>query len=368
MRPKSIYFYVITLVVGFLLAGCDEEGDEIPLDAVVEEQVQSGDGEVEDVTGQMYFPPSGTDDWETISALSLGWDTAHLNAAIRYAEEKNSHSLLILHKGRIVAEQYWKDKNAASQHDLESVSKSLMAFVIGVLQQDGRLKLEDKVSSYLGEGWSNAPASEADISLHHLLTMSSGLNEDLEWVGPPGETWRYCHAAYAKLYNVIDIAAGESFREVFESTLFDPIGMSAHTWSGKDLLTNARDIARFGLLIMNDGTWNGDKVIQDEGYFTNMLSTSQAINEAYGYLWWLNGKSTWYDDDNDVANRGAIVVTMPSDAVLAKGKRDQRIYVVPGLELVVVRQGDDTTLPEIGEGSFDIEFWRRLMNAIDTSS
>lgn len=368
MKTELKYIKILMVVASFFLAGCvDEEGGVLP-SVNEEEQVQSGGGGSEEIVSRMYFPPSGSGEWETVSPLSLEWDTTKLHEALEYAREKNSYALLILHRGKIVAEEYWKNTNVASRHDLESVSKSLMGFVIGVMQQDGLLKIDDKVSKYLGDGWSDAPAREADISLFHLLSMTSGLNEELKWVGPPGETWRYSHAAYSKLYDVVEVAAGSSFSDVFESAIFNPIGMSGYSWNGEELQTNARDIARFGLLILNDGTWEGEKVINDEGYFADMLSTSQSANEAYGYLWWLNGKNTWYDDDSEVTNEGPIANTMPSDAVLAKGKRDQRIYVVPSLELVVVRQGGDTALPEIGAGSFDVEFWRRLINAVGTSS
>ena len=344
MRTRLDYYLVALLMIGFFLSGCDEEG-EMPIASEVEEQIEGNGSPERGVTDQMYFPPSGIDEWETVAPSTLAWDSAGLAGALEFAREKNSYSLVILHKGRIVAEEYWKGTGSTSQHDLESVSKSLTAFVIGVLQQDGKIKIEDKVSSYLPEGWSNSAASESEITLRHLLTMTSGLNEELKWVGPPGETWRYSDAAYRKLYDVIEAATGNSFTEVFETVLFNPLGMTGHSWNGKDLLTSARDIARFGLLIMNDGVWKGHGVIQDEGYFSDMLSSSQTIHEAYGYLWWLNGKNTWFDDDKVETNQGPIAATMPSDAVLAKGKRDQRIYVVPSLDLVVVRQGGDTMLP-----------------------
>jgi CubicO group peptidase (beta-lactamase class C family) len=194
--------------------------------------------------------------------------------------------------------------------------------------------------------------------------MTSGLNEELKWVGNPGETWRYSDHAYKVLYDVISAATGQSYRKVFDEVLFSKIGMTKYAWSGHDLLSSAREISRFGLMVLNDGVWGGQKLIQDEGYYNDMLSTSQSIQQAYGYLWWLNGKDNWYDGVTKTTYTGSIAETMPADAVLAKGKHDQRIYVVPSLDLVVIRQGMITDLPEIGEGSFDVEFWKRLMNAI----
>jgi hypothetical protein len=116
---------------------------------------------------------------------------------------------------------------------------------------------------------------------------------------------------------------------------------------------------------MHDGVWAGEKLINDQGYFNDMLNTSNSIQPAYGYLWWLNGTDKFYDDDNRLYNEGSIAPTMPDDSKLAKGYHEQRIYIVPSLELVVVRQGGFTGLPESGEGSFDAELWKRIMNAVN---
>ena len=367
MRMTTKYFWIAALAIGIMASACHDEEEPEPIDVV--EDIEVGDDTQSpppDIT-TMYFPPAGSDEWETVNASVVGWDSANFASAIQFAHDHGSYSLMILHKGRIVTENYWKGRSVDSETDLESVSKSLMAFVVGVLQQDGTLKLDDKVSDYLGEGWSQSPSTEGDITIRHLLTMTSGLNEELKWISAPGETWRYCHAAFDKLHKVIEKATDISYGRNFEKLLFEPIGMHQHSWYGTDLHASARDIARYGLLILNKGSWNDQKLIQDDGYFSDMLSTSQPMQKAYGYLWWLNGKEDWYDDELKVTNEGPIASTLPSDAVLAKGKRDQRIYIVPGLDIVVIRQGGDTGLPEIGEGSFDVEFWKRMMSAINPS-
>ncbi|HLT74873.1 MAG TPA: serine hydrolase [Ohtaekwangia sp.] len=357
----SYKFLLIILLLGLFTAACDES--DSPIDEDSDEQVE--DNNNSDDAGSMYFPEAGSDDWKQVSAVDLAWDTTYLNEAIRYAKENRSYNLLILHKGRMVVEEYWSGTDAKSRHDLGSVAKSMTAFIIGILQEDGTLRIDDKVNNYLAEGWSRSPETEGEITIRHLLTMTSGLNDDLDYVGRPGETWRYSHGAYVKLYEVIEAATGKSYREVFDSILFTPTGMTGMSWSGTDLLSPGRAIARFGLMMLNDGTWDGKKLLQDEGYFSDMLSTSQTIQKSYGYLWWLNGKESWYDDDKRVTIDGPIASSMPDDAWLAKGKHDQRIYVVPSLDLVVIRQGGYIPLPESGEGSFDVEFWKRLMRAIN---
>jgi CubicO group peptidase (beta-lactamase class C family) len=244
----------------------------------------------------------------------------------------------------------------------------MMAFAIGMLQEDGTINLDNKVNDYLAPGWSLSPDTEADITIRHLVTMTSGLNDRLEYIGRPGEIWRYSHAAYKILYEVIKSATGGSARDLFNNFLFSRIGMKSYTWSGYDVASSPREIARFGLLMLNRGVWQGEKLLNDEGYFSDMLTTSQSLQESYGYLWWLNGSDSWYDDDKKVTVPGPLTPTMPSDAWMAKGFHEQRIYIVPSLEMVVIRQGEYTGLPEAGEGSFDAELWRRLMNAVKKNS
>jgi CubicO group peptidase (beta-lactamase class C family) len=358
MKTNYKLFCLITILLAFFAMGCDDESNEPepePREPAPERVVDP----------ETYFPPVGSDDWERTTPEAAGWDTTDLSEAIQFAYEKGSYNLMIIHKGKIVAEEYWRSMTDTSQHALASISKSFMSFVIGVMQENGKLSIDDKVSDYLGEGWSASPDTEADITIRHLLTMSSGLSKDLTYVGRPGETWRYSDAAYKILYGVIEKAAGTDYENVFHDVLFSKIGMKNYTWTGRDLKSSARDLAKFGLMIQNGGFWNGEQLMKDNNYFYDMLHTSQDIQKAYGFLWWLNGTDSWYDDDGKVTVDGSISPAMPSDSRIAKGQFDQRIYIVPSLDLVVIRQGGSTGLPEFGEGSFDVEFWKRLMKAIE---
>ncbi len=352
MKTNYGLLYFIFLVLGFAFSGCDDSEEP------------TGQDDNSDDVEQMYFPPVGSGDWKTVSADQLSWDSASFNDALQFAKEKRATNLMIVYKGRIVAEEYWRDTDATTLRDVNSVAKSMMGFVIGILQQNGTINLNDKVSDYLDSGWSQSPNTESDITIHHLLTMTSGLNEDLQSVGTPGQVWRYSHAAYKMLYEVIKSATDASARDYFNKVLFSEIG-AKYDWNGYDVQSNARDLVRFGHLIMNDGVWNGKKLLEDEGYFAEMLRPSQTLQPAYGYLWWLNGTDTWYDDDTRTTFDGSIVPSMPSDALLAKGFHDQRIYIVPSLDLIVVRQGEFTGMPESGEGSFDDELWKRIMAAVN---
>jgi CubicO group peptidase (beta-lactamase class C family) len=318
-----------------------------------------------DDPSQMYFPPAGDSDWKKVSAVDLGWDTTSLNDAIRYARDHESNNLLIIYNGRFIAEEYWKGTTATSQLDINSIAKSMLSFVIGVLQEEGKLSIDDKVSKYLGTGWSQSPDTEADITIRHLLTMTSGLTNELGYASAPGESWRYSHMAFRVLYDVVKEARGSSARDYITSSLYAPLGMKNYTWTGYDIATSARELARFGLMILNDGTWDGKRLMNDQAYFSDMLTTSQSLNEAYGYLWWLNGTDSWYDDDTQTTFQGSITPSMPADGIMAKGFHEQRIYIVPSLKMVVIRQGAYTGLPESGPDSFDEGLWSRLSKAIN---
>jgi hypothetical protein len=119
--------------------------------------------------------------------------------------------------------------------------------------------------------------------------------------------------------------------------------------------TTARDLARFGLLILANGSWNGTDLLHNPGYLARMLKPSQDLNPSYGLLWWLNGQSRVQLTAATEAKPGSLIPSAPADLVVAQGALDRKCYVVPSLRLVVTRIGDQT-----GE-TFNEEFWRLLM-------
>jgi CubicO group peptidase (beta-lactamase class C family) len=365
MKTNYRFIYVTTFLLALFLAGCTDENDVSPDGDVTDDVIDNGGTGDTTTTHQLYFPPVGSNDWEKTTATEAGWDTVYLNEAIRYVRDNASYNLLIIHKGKMMVEEYWRASEATTVHEVHSIAKSMMSYVIGNLQAEGKITLDDKVSDYLPQGWSASPETESQVSIKHLLTMTSGLKDGLLYVGRPGQTWRYSDDAYKVLYDVVEAATGSTYRDLFNSLLFSKIGITNFEWTGRELGTSARDIAKLGLLTLNHGVWDGQDIMHDEGYFERMLSTSQSIQYAYGYLWWLNGKESHYDGNTKVTTEGSLIPTMPDAAWIAKGQHDQRVYIVPNLDLIVVRQGGSTGLPEVGEGSFDVEFWKRLMKAVN---
>ena len=135
-------------------------------------------------------------------------------------------------------------------------------------------------------------------------------------------------------------------------------------WLDGTLHLNTRDMARFGLLINNRGTWDKQAILTDEAYFNAMMSTSQNLNQSYGYLWWLNGKSSSMMPGGQNVFPGSMAPNAPADLIMALGKDDKKIYIVPSLGLVVVRQGDDAGTSGVGPTAFDDIFWSKLRLAV----
>lgn len=360
MKKHTVFSCILYAFLLFLLLACQQDddgfGEPVEPEVVEEEPVV--------VEEKIYFPSLIGDEWITKSVSDLGWNAQRLQEAIDYAESKNSYSLLILHKGRMVVEKYWQGSNINVKHTLESVTKAMVAFLIGVLQQDYALDINETVTLYLGEGWSKAAKEkESRITVKHLLTMTSGLDDNLGYSQDAGEFWYYNNAAYNTLFLLFKAVSGKDYQQYASDNLFSKIGMNSVVWQNSTLHSTAREMARFGIMILAEAKWNDEALLTDKTYYNGMLSSSQNRQQAYGYLWWLNGRESYYENKNTSA--GPIFPAMPDDGLLAMGRLDQRIEVIPSLDLIIVRQGGDTKLPELGPGSFDNEFWLRLMRAIN---
>lgn len=323
-----------------------------------------------------YFPPIVGDTWETVTPQSLGWDATKLNEAIDYAGTKNTYGLIILYKGRIVAERYWNGWTMNTVYYIASAGKSVTAFLAGIAQQEGQLNINNKTSTYLGNGWTSAPlAKENLITVRHQLTMTTGLEYNvpdddcitpscLTYKADAGTFWYYYNAPYRLVEDVIANATATNYNTYTKTKLADKIGMKNYSWFNYTLWLNSRDMARFGLLIQNKGTWNGNTIMTDQNYFNAMVNTSQNYNQSYGYLWWLNGKPSFMVPTLTTVFPGMLNTAAPSDMIAALGKGDKKIYVIPSKDLVVIRHGDDTGDAVLGPSSFDNNFWAKLMLAI----
>ncbi len=328
---------------------------------------------------QYYFPPAqNTGIWDTVSPAQLNWCATELDTLDDYLAQANTKSFVILHKGKIAVEWYYAGFSQDSAWYWASAAKSLKAFMIGQLQEDGLLNINDKTSDYLGAGWTISAAAKEDlITVKTQLSMSTGLDyqvpnldctEDtcLKYKADAGTQWYYHNAPYILLTDVLENASGKTINAFTFQNVLQPIGMQG-VWLNKFFFSTARSMARFGLLNLNNGVWNGTTLLGDQAYLSAMKNSSQNLNPAYGYLWWLNGKNDFIQPGLPNTFQGAIVPSAPADMYMAAGKNDQRIYIVPSLDVIVVRQGDAANQSLLAISGFDTELWNLLSNLICTT-
>jgi CubicO group peptidase (beta-lactamase class C family) len=335
---------------------------------------------------ELYFPPAGGA-WQTIAPEVAGWRSAGLEAALDFAGKRGASEVVILHRGRVLAERVYalaepspryqrmlvgRTEDGRPIEDVASVQKSVASFLAGVAEGKGLLELDAPVTRHLEAGWSRAaPEQEARITVRHLMTMTSGLDVRGRFEAAPGALWRYNTSVYARLIPVLEAVAGKDVEALSSDWLTARIGMADSGWRARawvtgdvdanryGFATTARDLARFGLLILARGRWNGADVLGNDGYLERALATSQQLNPSYGLLWWLNGKERVVSGEDGESRSGPLVEGAPADLVAALGALGRKVWVVPGLELVVVRLGD---APGAG---FDERFWELLSAARD---
>lgn len=300
-------------------------------------------------------------------------DAAKLEAASNWAFDRESDeqltlSLLIAHDGRIIHERYAPGVDMSTRTRTWSTAKSIASTLIGMLVDDGRLSLDAPLDiDWLPEVGSAAHDPRSKITLRHALNMSSGLypidNASLEyatgsgmsyWVGAssvrqlrhgaairePGTYWDYENYDTLRAVYAMKMALGDekTYHEFPRRALLDRIGMRNTLVSmdrfgdfilSSQVYTNARDLARFGLLYLNEGVWDGERLILED-WIEFVRTPAPALAELgnyYGGQFWLVP-----DDRKD---------EVPADAYSTSGNRGQYTLIVPSHDLVIVRRGLD---------------------------
>ena len=305
-------------------------------------------------------------------------DAAALNATLDRALAQgfgagtNTTGVVVLQNGRLVAETYAPGFGPNTPQRTWSVAKSLAGTLIGAAVQRGEVDVEAPAAV---PDWRRPGDPRAAITLEALMRMSSGLTSDTAgnrtdalyfggtavdeqapgWplLAPVGTVYRY--ANNDTLLAVMAIAP--TFAAHPPAELFDRLGMT-HTWAETDwrgnyilssqVWTTARDLARFGQLYVQDGVWEGERILP-EGWraFVSASTGPQPPTGDFGY-----GATFW------IMNRSEGV---PADAFAAFGNRGQYVVIVPSRQVVLVRRGEDPA----GKG-FDIAaFTREVLATLD---
>ena len=273
---------------------------------------------------------------------------------------QDTRALLVLKQGDIIAESYAPGFNKDTRLLGWSMGKSITAMLIGSLVQESKLSLNEKV---LFASWKHD--KRADISVKHMLTMTDGLGFDETYTpgsdstkmlfgapsasevakAAPFESEAGTHFSYSSgttnlLAKLVFERAGNSPQanyDFFHSRMLKPMGLantifevdSTGAFVGSSYIyATARDWARFGYVLANNGEINGVQVLSEE-YIEQMPQPNGAENDpSYGYQVWLNsgkGSLNW--------------PSLPDDAYAMRGNRGQIVLIIPSLQVVIVRLG-----------------------------
>ena len=287
--------------------------------------------------------------------------------------------LLVVRHGYIAGEWMGVPAMPQTTFDVWSCTKSATGIAYGLLLDDSRnhrlpnnaqIDLESQAYSYIPEGYPLTDAAKREIKLRHLLSMTSGIpGEDhgIEGIAvrpgggeyefalgrepdrfgdsagrlyaPPGEAWDYSDAAFAHLSLIFFHVAGREIGDFMKTRVFQPIGienwgwdlqggggnLGPHTNAHSGLRLSARYFARLGYLLLRGGAWDGKQIVP-KWWIDLATKKSQDINPGYGYTFWVN-------------TDGQLWPYVPKDAFAFMGYATNRCYVVPSLDLVVVRLG-----------------------------
>lgn len=328
--------------------------------------------------GRAWYFPGADATWESARPSEAGFDSAQLSAALDWAGSQASAAVVVVWRGRIVMERYWLGWNNQTRGPYYSAGKTITAALTLDLVSDGVVSLDAPASTYLGAGWSRNTVDENAITVRRLLAMSSGTNDSLQRVfAPTAGRFYYNNPGYYQLFGVIEAATGQTMSSVATARLFTPIGMSRTLVvpnvdtgePGYIHFGSARDFARFGILTLNHGRWNGNQVLADSALLLQARRPSGSDNLSYGWLWWLNGGASHRVPGPYLlpTNAGPLFSAAPADLASALGLDDKKLYVVPSLDLVIVRLGEIAPISGTDSpaaiSSFDNAFWTRLMAA-----
>ena len=276
----------------------------------------------------------------------------------------NTHAVVVVYDGKIIGERYGEGFNKDTRLMGWSMTKSITNALVGILVKEGKLDIEK--SAPVAE-WHNDDGRNR-ITLNNLLQASSGLEWSESYFNPvgsfhqmfikkddkgeyaatrglshePGTFFQYSSGTTNIISRIIRQTVGDSAYHNFPTeNLFSKIGMNhmimepdaSGTFVGSSYgYASARDWARFGLLYLNDGVWNGETILPSGWVKYSVTPAPAADMGKYGAQWWLNA-----GDANNPQHRK--YPALPADAYWADGFEEQYVMVIPSKKLVVVRLG-----------------------------
>lgn len=277
--------------------------------------------------------------------------------AIYDHQYKDVHSVLLYHNDALIYEEYFYDAEGLQLHQMRSASKSVIALLVGIAIDQGMLKSVDQkvMSLFPGHEIKTKNTAKSNITLHHLLSMQSGLecndrdsssagNESTvyateDWIdyilsldmqNEPGSQAFYCSANVLLLGRVLEKVSGLRLSDFAKKYLFEPLGVKDFKW--RFVLDNSsindfgqvwlrsRDMLKLGILIKQKGLWKGNRLLSEQWVASMTQEQSRISDVPYGYFYWL--RSIFHDEiHTDIpqmsGNGGQKVIQLkPHNAVL----------------------------------------------------
>jgi len=274
-------------------------------------------------------------------------------------------AIVVVHAGHLVAERYAEGFGPRTPQLGWSMTKSVTAALIGILVKDGRVTTDQSVGPSLH--WPTGDR-RAKITIADLLAMSSGLRFNEAYgavsdvtrmlylepdmaafasaqplVNPVGTVWSYSSGSAVLLSRIFQTAAGADALTIVRQRLFGPLGMTSAVMETDErgtlvgssyMYATPRDWARFGLLLADDGVWQGQEILP-HGYVAMMASPAPASGGEYGRgLVW-----RWAIHDDTPGVNPDAAFGIPADAFWMLGHDGQSVTIIPSLALVIVRLG-----------------------------
>ena len=311
------------------------------------------------------------------SSTSISPDS--LKKITAYAEAADSSALLVIHQGNLIWERYWGEFTSTSTSNSMSLSKTIMALLIGIAIAEGDITSElEPVANYIPQ-WRQDERSK--ITIQDLLYMQSGLrnqnNTDnltsdlvrmyvsshannvalkIPAVEPPKQAFDYNNANTQILSQVLEQATGERYANYLSTRLWQPLQASnAYLWLDRPqgnpkpfccLFATPRDWARVGQLFLDRGRVNGKQIVP-ASWLDKMKQPSPFVS-SYGYHIWLKARTK---EKPGVYDRSSSQPFLAQDTFYLDGASNQRVYIIPDQDLVIVRVGerpkqwDDSVIP-----------------------
>ncbi len=310
---------------------------------------------------------------------------ADYREAADYSADNKGVSMVVLKAGQLVFEDYPGRGGQNKAWELASGTKSFCAVIAAAAVQDGILTLDEKVAETISE-WKH-DSKKSKITIRQLLSITSGLKPndvgrvptyakaiETPAIVEPGTKFDYGPTTFQVFGEVMRRKLEGQYPDVaayLQARVLDQIGVTPAEWTrGKDgyprlsmgVDLTARNWATFGEFVRRDGEWNGTQLIDAETLGETMIGSK--VNRVYGLSWWLNKKPSLKNLRTSKTMRRATDLytnrkearKLPSDMYMAGGAGFQRLYIIPSMDLIIVRQSGAIFGPRSGKNFSDVAF------------